>query len=121
MLLAVGMSKGVELLSKHSLLEATLIYTIEVEMFDFAFKIAKDHLPLKLNDLRMKYALYLEDNKDHEGAEKEFVAAGKYEEAIHMWIHLEDWAKAKRVPHHIITIKCPYHIISNHDHIVVIT
>ena len=88
---------GRSILMKFGLIEAAVDFEVEQKQFEEAFKLAATHAKYKLNDVHLKYAWFLEDERRFKEAEEEFVKASKPTEAISMYEHLEDWHSALRV------------------------
>ena len=92
-------TSGTALLKKFQLLESGVEHFIETGAFQYALTLAKHgkFSDLKVSDIHLKQALFLEDNGNFVEAEQSFIKADKPKEAIDMWAHAEDWGAAVRV------------------------
>lgn len=67
---------GAVLLQRLGLLDEVINYAIETGAFAHAFQFADEGTPGRTAEVRLKYAMYLEDEGRFKEAEQEFVAAG---------------------------------------------
>lgn len=92
--------EAVKLLSRFGLLHQVVDYAVECNAFEFANAlIAKSGSDLKhkINEVKLKYALWLEDEGQFVEAETMFVEAGKPKEAVLMHLHNSSFEDALRV------------------------
>ncbi|XP_034856689.1 intraflagellar transport protein 172 homolog isoform X2 [Mirounga angustirostris] len=94
---SLGGESAVRLLNKLGLLEAAIDHAADNCSFEFAFELSRLALKHKTPEIHLRYAMYLEDEGKFEGAEAEFIRAGKPKEAVLMFVHNQDWEAAQRV------------------------
>jgi len=73
---------GVNLLLRLALLEQALDLALELDLYDRAEEVAKQHFKKRLPDVYFKHAVALEEEGSFPAAEEEFIKAGKPKEAI---------------------------------------
>ena len=91
---------AVKLLSRFGLLNQVVDYAVEVNAFEFAKDLitnSGNDLKHKLNEVRLKYALWLEDENRLSEAEVMYCEANKPKEAVLMYLHNNDFEEALRV------------------------
>ena len=86
-----------KMLLKMNLVDALIEYLSDRNEFDEAFKMANQNAKHKLQDVHMKYACFLEDERRYKEAEENFIKAGKPAEGINMYEHLGDFHNALQV------------------------
>ena len=95
---ALGGEAGAALLKKFNLVDGAVDHACEQGAFAHAFDVAKfSGAKHKIPDVEYKYAMFLEDEGKFDDAEEHFVKADKPREAVDMWLHAKEWAKAMRV------------------------
>jgi hypothetical protein len=91
---------AVKLLSRFGLLNQVVDYAVESNAFEFAKELianSGNDLKHKMNEVRLKYALWLEDENRFADAEAMFVEANKPKEAVLMYLHNGNFEDALRV------------------------
>lgn len=91
---------AVKLLSRFGLLNQVIDYAVECNAFEFAISLVTNGGPEmkhKVTDVRLKYALWLEDESRYDEAEALFLAANKPKEAVLMYLHARSFSDALRV------------------------
>uniref|UniRef100_T1KB24 Uncharacterized protein n=2 Tax=Tetranychus urticae TaxID=32264 RepID=T1KB24_TETUR len=91
---------AVKLLTRFGLLNQVIDYAVECNAFEFAISLvtnAGPEMKHKLTDVRLKYALWLEDEGRYDEAEALFLAANKPREAVLMYLHAKSFSDALRV------------------------
>lgn len=73
---------GVNLLLRLALLEQALDLALELDLYNKAEEVAKQHFKKRLPDVYFKHAVALEEDGRFAEAEEEFIKAGKPKEAI---------------------------------------
>lgn len=86
----LGPDAGMKILLKFNLIDAVIEYLCDRKEFEEAFKMSQKAIHKK-PDVHLKFAFDLEDNKRYKEAEENFIKAGKPEEAINMYEHLNDF------------------------------
>lgn len=71
-----------KMLLRMNLVDAVIEYLSDRNEFDEAFKMANQNAKHKIQDVHLKYAFFLEDEKRYKEAEDHFVKAGKASEAV---------------------------------------
>lgn len=66
------------LLRRLSMGESVVDYAVEIGAFNHAFQLAQLAAKHRLEDVHLKYAMFLEDSGRFADAEGEFVAAGEF-------------------------------------------
>jgi intraflagellar transport protein 172 len=94
---SMGAEAGRVFLIKNGLVDAAIEFEANKNNFDEAFRLVGLHAKYKEQDVHLKYALFLEDEKRYKEAEEEFIKAGKPTEAIEMYQHQKDWHSALQV------------------------
>ncbi|RWS06825.1 Wimple/ift172-like protein [Dinothrombium tinctorium] len=95
-----NIDSAVKLLSRFGLLHQVIDYAIESNSFVFARNLVLNSgldMKHKLNEVNLKYALWLEDEGRFEEAEALFIESGKAKEAVLMYIHNGSFSDALRV------------------------
>jgi intraflagellar transport protein 172 len=77
--------------------EAAVKSALDKQEFQAAFRVAEQSCRHKIPEVHLQLAMSLEDTGRFDEAEAEFVRASKPKEAIEMWCHQRDWARALRV------------------------
>jgi len=93
----MGADNGKAFLIKNGLVDAAIEFEANKNNFDEAFKLVNLHAKYKEQDVYLKYALFLEDEKRYKEAEEAFIKANKPTEAIGMYEHQKDWHSALQV------------------------
>lgn len=88
---------SIAFLVSRGLVDRAVDAALERHDFAEAFRIGAAAAPGKLSDVHLQLAMSLEDDGRFDQAETEFVAAGKPREAIDMWMHQQEWARALQV------------------------
>jgi intraflagellar transport protein 172 len=92
----LGPDAGMKILLKFNLIDAVIEYLCDRKEFEEAFRMAQKAIHKK-PDVHLKFAFDLEDGKRYKEAEEHFIKAGKPEEAINMYEHLNDFQSALQV------------------------
>ena len=88
---------GVALLLKLGLADAAIDFLADEKEFMEAFRLSDLHAKYKSQDVCLKYAMSLEDDRRFKDAEEYYIKANKPTEAIQMYQHNEDWHSALQV------------------------
>lgn len=88
---------GAQLLYKYELYEETITFSLDRDLFDFAFRIAQDNCPEKIPEVHRAYAYFLEEEGKFSEAEDQYIHGNSPKEAIEMYAHAGDWENAQRV------------------------
>ena len=91
---------AVKLLSRFGLLNQVVDFAVESHDFNFAKDLivnSGQDMKFKLSEVKLKYALWLEDQEQFADAELMFIEAGKPKEAVLMYLHNNNYEDALRV------------------------
>lgn len=91
---------AVKLLTRFGLLNQVVDFAVEAKAFEFAKELiinSGNDLKHKINEVKLKYALFLEDENRLSEAELMYTEAGKPKEAVLMYLHSGDFEEALRV------------------------
>ncbi|XP_032208956.1 intraflagellar transport protein 172 homolog isoform X2 [Mustela erminea] len=94
---SLGGASAVRLLTKLGLQAAAVDHAAANCSFEFAFELSRLALKHRTPEMHLPYAMYLENEGKFEGAEAEFIRAGKPKEAVLMFVHNQDWEAAQHV------------------------
>ncbi|CAB3377061.1 Hypothetical predicted protein [Cloeon dipterum] len=93
----LGGQAAVRLLDRLALLDFAIEHACDNYQFDFAFDLSRQAQPSKMSEIHYKYALALEDDGKFQDAEEHFIKSGKPKEAIHMYVHGQNFDKALKI------------------------
>ena len=91
---------SVKLLNRFGLLNQVIDYAVENNAFDFANKLVINTGPEmkhKVNEVKLKYALWLKTENRFEEAEIIFIEVNKAKEAVFMYLQNQNFEKAIKV------------------------
>ena len=91
---------AVKLLSRFGLLNQVVDFAVEVNNFEFAKELISNSgndLKHKMTEVKLKYAVWLEDENRLSEAEVMFCEANRPKEAVLMYLHNNDFEDALRV------------------------
>lgn len=94
---SLGGDSAVKLLQKFGLLEEAIDYAAQNGAFDFAFELCRLGAKHKAPEVHARYAVVLEDEGRGEEAEQHYLLGNRPQEAVHMYVHQQDWNSALRV------------------------
>jgi len=92
-----GYEAGARYLERKGLVDQAIDYALEGGAYDMAFGLARSSARSKLPEVDLKYAMHREDEGDFDTAERHFIAAGRPREAVELWTHQREWARALAV------------------------
>ncbi|XP_059491021.1 intraflagellar transport protein 172 homolog [Neocloeon triangulifer] len=93
----LGGQAAVKLLDRLALLDFAIEHACDNYQFEFAFDLSRQAQPAKMSDIHYKYALALEDDGKFQDAEEHFIKSGKPKEAVHMYVHGQNFEKALKI------------------------
>lgn len=94
---SMGKENGIKLLMKLGMYESAIDYLVDLKNFDEAYTMANMNAKHKVNDVHLKHAQKLEDDKKFKEAEDHYIKAGKPKEAIHMYEFQKDYSSALKI------------------------
>ena len=90
----IGEVELIRILKKMHLTDSLIDYLSEKNKFTEAFEIARKEAKHKLVDVHLNYAMHLEDEKRYKDAEENYIKAGKFCQAVNMYIDITDFQSA---------------------------
>ncbi|KAJ1353159.1 Intraflagellar transport protein osm-1 [Parelaphostrongylus tenuis] len=94
---SLGGEAGVKLLTKYGMLNEAIDHFSEIGTFDFAFELARLGAKERLPGVHVRMAIQMEEEGRLDQAAHHFIAAGKPDEAVAMYIHECDWRNAEQI------------------------
>lgn len=107
---------AVKLLSRFGLLNQVVDYAVECNAYEFAKDLISNSGPdlkHKMNEVKLKYALWLEDEGRFAEAETMFVEANKAKEAVLMYLHNGNFEDALRVAENSADEECVKDVLTS--------